>query len=77
MDDYTGDAITRFAMKLMSYTFVHTGKEIEAPWTEFHLDDARWTIPPERIKMGVYRYHSSIDFLSLFWCDALRKLRRL
>lgn len=52
MDDYNGDAITRFAMKLMSYTFVRTSEEIEAPWSEFDLDDARWTIPPERMKMN-------------------------
>lgn len=51
MGDYNGDAITRFAMKLMVYTFVRTSEEIEAPWTEFDLDEARWTIPPERMKM--------------------------
>jgi integrase len=38
-------------MKLMAYTFVRTSEEIEAPWTEFDLDNARWTIPPERMKM--------------------------
>lgn len=52
MDDYNGDAITRFAMKLMAYTFVRTSEEIEAPWTEFDLDNARWTIPSERMKMN-------------------------
>ena len=51
MEDYNGDAITRFAMKLMAYTFVRTSEEIEAPWTEFDLDEARWTIPAERMKM--------------------------
>jgi integrase len=51
MDEYNGDAITRFAMKLMAYTFVRTSEEIEAPWTEFDLDAARWTIPAERMKM--------------------------
>jgi integrase len=51
MDDYNGDAITRFAMKLMAYTFVRTSEEIEAPWVEFDLGEARWTIPPERMKM--------------------------
>jgi integrase len=51
MDDYNGDAITRFAMKLMAYTFVRTSEEIEAPWTEFDLGEARWTIPAERMKM--------------------------
>jgi integrase len=52
MDDYNGDAITRFAMKLMAYTFVRTSEEIEAPWTEFDLDEARWIIPAERMKMN-------------------------
>ena len=51
MDGYNGDAITRFAMKLMAYTFVRTSELIEAPWTEFNLDDARWIIPAERMKM--------------------------
>jgi hypothetical protein len=40
MGDYNGDAITRFAMKLMAYTFVRTSEEIEAPWTQFDLDNA-------------------------------------
>jgi integrase len=52
MDDYNGDVITRFAMKLMGYTFVRTSELIEAPWPEFDLDDAVWTIPPERMKMN-------------------------
>jgi integrase len=52
MDDYNGGAITRFAMKLMAYTFVRTSEEIEAPWSEFDLDEARWTIPAERMKMN-------------------------
>lgn len=52
MDGYNGDAITRFAMKLMAYTFVRNSEEIEAPWTEFDLDEARWIIPAERMKMN-------------------------
>lgn len=51
MDDYDGDAITRFALKLIAYTFVRTSELIEAPWTEFDLENARWVIPPERMKM--------------------------
>ena len=51
IDEYKGDALTRLAMKLMAYTFVRTSEEIEAPWTEFSLDEARWVIPPERMKM--------------------------
>jgi hypothetical protein len=40
MDDYNGGAITRFAMKLMAYTFVRTSELIAAPWTEFDQADA-------------------------------------
>lgn len=52
MEDYNGDALTRLAMRLMAYTFVRTSEEIEAPWSEFDLDEARWTIPAERMKMN-------------------------
>ncbi|WP_158792749.1 integrase arm-type DNA-binding domain-containing protein [Granulicella sp. L60] len=52
MDDYWGDAITRFALKLVAYTFVRTSELIEAPWPEFDLDNALWVIPAERMKMG-------------------------
>jgi integrase len=51
IDGYNGDVITRLAMKFMAYTFVRTNEEIEAPWSEFDLDEARWTIPAERMKM--------------------------
>ena len=52
MENYNGDAITRLAMKLMAYTLVRTSEEIEAPWSDFDLDEARWTIPAERMKMN-------------------------
>ena len=38
-------------MKLMSMTFVRTTELIEAKWTEFDLENARWDIPAERMKM--------------------------
>jgi len=43
--------IARWATKLLAYTFVRTNEALEAPWAEFDLDGARWTIPPERMKM--------------------------
>lgn len=51
MDDYNGDAVTRFALKLIACTFVRTSELMEAPWLEFDLDNAKWVIPPERMKM--------------------------
>jgi integrase len=52
IDDYNGEVITRFGLKLAMYTAVRTSELIEAPWTEFDLDAARWEIAPERMKMG-------------------------
>ena len=51
IDEYSCDAITRLAIKSMACTFVRTSEEMEAPWSEFDLDEARWTIPAERMKM--------------------------
>jgi len=52
MENYEGDALTRLAMRLMAYTFVRTSELIEAEWPEFDLDNARWDIPAERMKMN-------------------------
>ena len=51
MVNYDGDAITRLAMRLMAYTFVRTSELIESEWEELDLDNARWDIPAERMKM--------------------------
>ncbi len=48
---YQGKQVTRLAMKLMSMTFVRTTELIEAKWTEYDLENARWDIPAERMKM--------------------------
>lgn len=51
MQGYEGDALTRLAMRLLAYTFVRTSELIEAEWQEFDLENARWDIPAERMKM--------------------------
>jgi integrase len=51
LHEYDGNAITRLAMRLMAYTFVRTSELIESQWSEFDLDNARWDIPGERMKM--------------------------
>lgn len=38
-------------MKLMALTFVRTSELIGARWEEFDLEDHRWDIPAERMKM--------------------------
>lgn len=48
---YQGTHVTRLAMKLMALTFVRTSELIGARWCEFDLDNARWDIPAERMKM--------------------------
>lgn len=73
MDDYNGDAITRFGLKLMAYTFVRTNELIEAPWREFDIEIAQWVIPAERMKMDT----PHIVPLSRQAVDVLRALKLL
>ena len=51
IEAYQGSAVTRLALKLMAMTFVRTSELIQARWTEFDLDGARWDIPASRMKM--------------------------
>ncbi len=48
---YQGKQVTRLAMKLIAMTLVRTTELIETKWTEFDLENARWDIPAERMKM--------------------------
>lgn len=48
---YPGTHVTRLAIKLMALTFVRTSELIGAKWSEFDLENARWDIPAERMKM--------------------------
>jgi integrase len=73
MDDYNGDALTRFGLKLLAYCFPRTSELIEAPWSEFDLDRARWDIPAERMKMKT----PHIIPLSRQAVEVLRALRLL
>ena len=50
IESYQGKNITRLAMKLLALTFVRTSELVEARWSEFDLDGARWDIPAERMK---------------------------
>ena len=44
-------SVTRLALALVFQTAVRTTEARAARWAEFDLDDARWTIPAERMKM--------------------------
>ena len=48
---YPGRHTTRLAIKLLALTFVRTGELIGAKWSEFDIENARWDIPAERMKM--------------------------
>jgi integrase len=73
MESYDGDALTRLAMRLLAFSFVRTSELIEAEWPEFDLENARWDIPPERMKMK----SRHIVPLSLQAVEVLRALRLL
>ena len=43
--------MTRYALKLLTLTFVRPGELRGARWEEFDLDENLWRIPAERMKM--------------------------
>jgi integrase len=43
-------SLTRHAIRLLTLTAVRPGELRQAPWAEFDLDRATWTIPAERMK---------------------------
>jgi integrase len=51
MDNYDANVLVRHALKLMTLTFVRTSELLEAEWSEFDLENARWVITAERMKM--------------------------
>jgi integrase len=51
LDSYSGDPITRLALRLIILTFVRTGELRGARWEEFDVDQREWRIPAERMKM--------------------------
>ena len=44
------NTLTRYAIRLLVLTAVRPGELRAAPWSEFDLDAATWTIPKERMK---------------------------
>jgi integrase len=51
IDGYLGAEHTRLALQLMALTFVRTSELIGARWAEFNLEESRWYLPAERMKM--------------------------
>lgn len=51
IDRYVGSEHTRLALQLMALTFVRTSELIGARWSEIDMDNARWSLPADRMKM--------------------------
>jgi integrase len=51
LDNYQGDPVTIYALRLLMLTFVRPGELRGARWTEFDIKAAEWRIPSERMKM--------------------------
>lgn len=52
IDGYTGEPVTRAALRLLPLVFTRPGEVRLAEWAEFDLDSATWVIPGRRMKMG-------------------------
>jgi integrase len=50
IESTTLNVLTRYAIRLLVLTAVRPGELRQAPWSEFDLNDATWTIPKERMK---------------------------
>lgn len=52
LDGYSGQFVTRCALRLAPLVFVRPGELRRAEWSEFDLDGALWRIPGVKMKMG-------------------------
>lgn len=51
IEGYSGDPVTRAALKLSGLLFVRPGELRHAEWAEMDLDKAEWNIPADKMKM--------------------------
>jgi integrase len=51
IEDYSGQAITKFALRMTPHVFVRPGELRHAEWTEVDFERAVWSIPAEKMKM--------------------------
>lgn len=50
--EYSGDIVTKSALKLAPLVFVRPGELRHAEWTEFSFESKEWLIPAEKMKMN-------------------------
>lgn len=53
IDGFSGTAVVRAAMQLSALLFQRPGEIRAMEWDELDLDEARWEIPGDRMKMGL------------------------
>lgn len=51
IDEYPGEPVLCYALKLLPYVFVRSGELRGAAWDEIDFDAAEWVIPAGRMKM--------------------------
>lgn len=51
IEDYSGYAVTRNALRLAAHTFARPGEVRQAEWSEFDVDKGLWVIPAGKTKM--------------------------
>jgi len=51
LSEHSGNVLTKYAVRLLTLTAVRPGELRAAPWCEFDLNKALWTIPAARMKM--------------------------
>lgn len=51
IEEYSGQAITRFALRMSPHVFVRPGELRRAEWSEFDFETSVWSIPAEKMKM--------------------------
>jgi integrase len=51
IDGYTGQAVTRMAMRLSPHVLLRPGELRQAEWTDIDVENAIWSIPADRMKM--------------------------
>lgn len=71
IDGYGGRIQTKLAAKLLLLTMTRKRELIETTWDEIDLDNALWTIPPERMK----RRHGHVVPLSKPALEAFKELQ--
>ncbi|MCL2659621.1 MAG: integrase arm-type DNA-binding domain-containing protein [Acidobacteriaceae bacterium] len=77
IEAYQGTRLTQLAMKMMALTFVRTRELLEAEWSEFDLENLRWTIPPGRMKKVKREAQAHIVPLASQTVELLETLRTL